>query len=236
MGSVNSIQKHKSVRAIQRDEEKRCLGDIPVDILVNIVSFVANKQPASLTQLRHVNNHWNSVLDPNKYDVNMIWENNICRQNFPFIPHKLKMKRWDRYFKYKYVMVFGSNSANTNSFEYFGFRRNSANQNRISELNKPAPILYEQHKIIEGCTFDIDSMNNQFNKESELPNGYEYKLKCPIKGLKLEKRGTRRSYCNVCKKNVFHVRNVEELEQKVNNGQCVSFMIDNSDIRRPRGR
>ena len=66
---------------------------------------------------------------------------------------------------------------------------------------------------------------DEVDPESGLPKGFKWKLKCPVLGNKLQKRGWDKYYCNVCKKQVFHVENVMQMRQKVNNGECVRYFV-----------
>ena len=70
------------------------------DIVVLIVSFAVKREPSTFTKLRIINKHWYQSLNPNKLDVNLIWEKNITRELFPYVSPKLKVKRWDRFCQY----------------------------------------------------------------------------------------------------------------------------------------
>merc|ERR1712154_440798 len=58
-----------------------------------------------------------------------------------------------------------------------------------------------------------------------LPKGYDWKLKCPVLALKLQKRDDKKYFCNVCKKNVWIVENEKEMRQKVESGHCVQYTL-----------
>ena len=77
------------------------LSEIYEDILILIVEFIVHKEPSSLTILKRINKYWFRSLDPNKPNVNLLWEKNICRMMFASIPRNLRMKRWDRYYQYR---------------------------------------------------------------------------------------------------------------------------------------
>ena len=215
------------------DETESWMCDLHGDILVFIITFVVNKEPSTLTRLKLINKHWNKCLNPNKANINRIWENNICRIMFPFTAKNLKMKRWDRYYQYKYYMIRTKNSI-------FG--------DDLLKSKQTEPMYYE-YEIIEGCDNDIEAINkyhssfannttdndtddnNELFKDdidplSGLPVGFKWKLKCPIIGTKLQQRGFDKYYCGVCKKNVFRVTSTAQLTEKVNNGHCVSFIKD----------
>eukprot|EP01084_Bolivina_argentea_P083749 151619_1 len=55
------------------------LTDLFEGIIVKIASFVVNKRPSSIFILKNVNKHWYQALNPNKPNVNTLWEYNMCR-------------------------------------------------------------------------------------------------------------------------------------------------------------
>ena len=120
------------------------------DVIILIASFSVNKQAKLLTDLKLINKHWNISLDPNKLNVNLIWENNICRLKFPYIPKHLKMKRWDRYFKFR---IFKLQNRHREFIEYKKYYT--------------ADSIYEQYGIIEGCTHDIPAIDAYHNIEKQ---------------------------------------------------------------------
>lgn len=196
------------------------------------------RRPSHLTNLKDINKHWYRCLDPNKPNVNAIWEQNICRPMFPHIPKTLKVRRWDRFYQYRYSVI-------------LKYRKERGDKSKINSQR-----VYSKFKVIENCLHDIEAVNGYYRdpqiidesggqkKENDddddakdgfdkyfdaeigshgLPNGFEWRLKCPVSALRLEERGKDRHYCSVCKENVFTVRNIEELGMRVDQGQCVQF-------------
>ena len=203
-------------------------GNLIQDIVVLIAAFTAYRYPHSLTRLKHINKHWYQSLDPNRLDVNMIWENNICRIVFENIPKSLKIKRWDRFFQYRLYII---KQKSRRAYDPLNFQD-------TDKLYRHA-----QYRIIEGCDHDVESINSyhSFNKKrsdketglfidkvdskSGLPKGLKCKLKCSVIGIKLERRGWNQHYCKVCKKDVFHVADATEMKQKVNNCQYIRYIV-----------
>jgi len=208
------------------------LSDLWQDVVVVIARFVVRKRPSSMMWLQSINKHWYRSLDPNKPNVNAIWEHNICRPMFSRIPSALRVRRWDRFYQYRYGVI-------------LEHRRSRRDRTKIN-----ADRVYSKFKVIENCSFDVEAINAMHHDavvidesggldddekaefegyfESEigshgLPPGFKWKLKCPVMALKLEQRGSGKYYCGVCKKNVFTVRNEEEMARRVAEGQCVQF-------------
>ena len=216
-----------TIRGQTPEEIEDRFANLTEDILVLITGFAAYGNPESLTRLKHINKHWHQSLDPNRLDVNMIWENNICRVVFENIPKSLKMRRWDRYFQYRWYII-------------------KQNNHGASPRWCSADDLYQTHQIIEGCDYDIEAINSyhssnnnnnhpsdkknglfidKVDTKSGLPEGFKWKLKCPAVGINLQSRGWNKYYCKVCKKKVYHVENAQQMREKVNNGQCVRYFV-----------
>ena len=131
--------------------------------------------------------------------------------------------------------------------------------NDQTKINKT--LVYTKYKMIENCSFDEDALNafycepNVLETDNDdeakveydghfdaeigshgLPKGYEWKLKCPVLALKLQKRGDSKYYCGVCKKNVWVVENEKEMKEKVDAGECVQYTLSGKEknIQRPR--
>ena len=177
------------------NNNKQCLGNLLEGILISVVEFITYKIPNTLTRLRLINRHWNISLDPNKSRVNLIWEKNICRYIFPYISSNLKIKRWDRYFQYKlHCIIWDKYDGDKSQF--------------YRDLDATSPnIFYLKNKIIEGCIFDLEVVNNyhrhiqtkpnmnmtmiqtdhEYDAYSGLPVGFGRKFKCPITVSKLQK-------------------------------------------------
>merc|ERR1712228_282466 len=225
------------------------LSDVWLDLVVQIARYSVQRSPSSMTNLMVINKHWYRCLNPNRAEVNVIWEHNICRAMFPRIPKTLRMRRWDRYYQYRYSVI-------------SKFRKETGDQTELTSQK-----VYRQFKVVENCGFDVDAVNALYRDpevvmesgggddekgliafeeqvDAEigshgLPKGYEWSLQCPVMALSLEQRGNGQYYCGVCKKNVFTVRNDQELAQRVGQGQCVQF--DDSPVwpqagQRTRGR
>ena len=216
------------------------------DIVVLVSSYTAYKQPSSLTKLRRINKHWNKCLNPNKLNVNRIWENNICRVVFEYTPKHSKIKRWDRYFQHKlYALKY---------MESLGSFRNKSTS---ETLDNDVDNMYQSNMIIEGCDYDTKAINsyhsdnvdmdkqnenkkggwfnksrfkNGIDKNSGLPKGFKRKLKCPMTAANLngvEKyRAGGKYYCHVCKKNVFRIYDIEDFKEKINNGQGLRCFVN----------
>ncbi len=75
------------------------------------------------------------------------------------------------------------------------------------------------HKEDDGK--EVDAFEGSFDAQigsHGVPKGYEWKLECPVMALSLQNRGRGRYYCGVCKKNVFTVRNQQEMAMRVDQG------------------
>merc|ERR1712003_510171 len=81
------------------------LSDLYEDIVVCIARFVVNRRPSSIMKLKPINTYWYECLNPNKPNVNAIWQHNICRPMFMHIPKRLKVRRWDRFYMYRYHAI-----------------------------------------------------------------------------------------------------------------------------------
>ena len=216
--------------------EKAVLGEIYEDILIHIVQFIVNKEPSSLTKLKRINKYWFRSLDPNKPNVNIIWENNICRKMFPSIPKNLKVKRWDRYYQYKYHKV----------RETAGLYDNNDNIRQLWNPSNDHEITFDKFNLIEGCTNDIEAINSyhyhervgdnnrdkdevfmdKVDPKTGLPPGFQWKLKCPTVDANLEWIDRTTSWCEQCYKHVYLVKNIEELKERSDNGDCVQYVVD----------
>ena len=133
---------------LKMDSKQGILSEIYEDILILIVQFIACKEPSSLTKLKRINKYWFRSLDPNKANVNIIWENNICRLMFASIPENVRMKRWDRFYQYRYHKV----------KEAAGLY----DDGDLNEIWNPSnhETTLDKFKFIEGCTNDIDAINS----------------------------------------------------------------------------
>ena len=161
---------------------------------------------------------------------------------FVYIPASLRMKRWDRYYQYRYMKILKC-------------RKEHGDRTKVNSRN-----VYRKYKVLEGCQYDIEAVNAFYRDpfvaedagdaeakmeydgyfEAEvgahgLPKGYAWKLQCPVMGLELEQRGDNVKYCGVCRSNVYLVEDEQELKQKVAHGQCVQ--LGKANLRRAvRGR
>ena len=117
------------------------LSDLFEDMVVTIARFVVNKRPSSVMHLKAVNKYWYQCLNPNKPNVNAIWQYNICRPMFQYIPKNLKIKRWDRYYQYRYLSI----------------KKYRKNHNDTTKINRK--LVYTKYKMIENCTFDTNEIN-----------------------------------------------------------------------------
>lgn len=91
--------------------------------------------------LKQINKYWYQCLNPNKPNVNAIWQNNITRPMFQHIPKSLKIKRWDRYYMYRYHSIM----------------RYRKNNHITAKINRK--LVYTKYKMIENCTFDTNEIN-----------------------------------------------------------------------------
>eukprot|EP01084_Bolivina_argentea_P171539 297196_1 len=228
------------------------LSDLFEDMVVTIARFVINKRPSSVMILKSINKYWYQALNPNKPNVNALWQHNICRPMFQHIPKNLKIKRWDRYYQYRYHSIL----------------RYRKNNNDRTKINKK--LVYTKYKMIENCTHDFKELDAFYRdpysfqvdnsvkikkkgkkkdiEEKEdlydgyfdaqfgshgLPKGYKWKMECPVLAVKLKKRGDDKYYCNVCKKNVYIVENEQEMKQRVEKGQCIQYTMSGKPSKKP---
>ena len=226
MSAAKSLQKTDNTMVqeenVNENSRHAAFADLTEDLIVLIASFAVHKLPKTIARLKRINKYWYECLDPNKLDVNMIWEKNICRKVFKYTPNNLRMKRWDRYFQYKWHNVKVDNN---------GIRP------------KYISSMYKVFRVIEGCDYDIEGINSYhfstnatdgkkvgffkdvIDPKSGLPKGFKWKLKCQVVGTKLEYRSGDKYYCNVCKQNVFYVETIKQLKEVVNNGQCARYFV-----------
>merc|ERR1712154_244781 len=100
------------------------------------------------------------------------------------IPRKLKCRRWDRFYQYRYHSI-------------MQYRKEHADQTKINKK-----LVYTKYKMIENCKFDEKRLDNFYEEDAVeigshgLPKGYEWKLQCPVLALKLKDRGDGRYFCH----------------------------------------
>ena len=109
--------------------------------MVTIARFIVNKRPSSIVLLKCINKYWYQCLNPNKPNVNALWQHNICRAMFIHIPKNLKIKRWDRYYQYRYHSI-------------LRYRKKHGDTTKINKK-----LVYTKFKVIENCTHDVDEVN-----------------------------------------------------------------------------
>jgi len=224
------------------------LSDLCQEVVAITARFVVSRSPSSMQRLKGINKHWYQCLDPNQPNVNVIWEHNLCRPLFVHIPKTLKMRRWDRYYQYRYLAISEKRT------DILGAHRNAQTMESIAE-SAGEDVVYRKFKVIENCLNDLEAVNKLHREplvvddakdgsdglfdadigSHGLPQGFEWKLKCPVTTLDLEDRGNGRHFCSVCKKNVFTVRNEREMAQRVQQGECVQFQRP-APFGRTRGR
>ena len=67
---------------------------------------------------------------------------------------------------------------------------------------------------------------DKVDPKTGLPRGFKWKLKCPIIGANLETVDHRVSYCGQCHKNVYQVRDDDELKERLDIDDRVQYMIE----------
>eukprot|EP01084_Bolivina_argentea_P312285 540647_1 len=196
--------------ATQQIKLEHTLGGLFEDTIVRITRFSMNKNPISMMNLKLLNKHWYKALDPRKPEVNEIWEHNLCRQLFKYIPKNLKVKRWDRYCQYKYFSL----------LKY-------AKHHEIYNYN-----VYHKCKMVENCAYIIKQLNdikydfiNKRIGSHGLPKGYKLKHKCPVLALNMNKIEANKYSCDVCKKNVHIVDTEQQMVDMISRGKCVQFTM-----------
>ena len=117
------------------------MSDLFEDMIVTIARFVVNKRPSSVVYLKSINKWWYQCLNPNKPNVNALWQYNITRPLFQHIPKELKIKRWDRYYQYRYLSI-------------KKYRKDHNDNNKVNKTK-----VYTKYKMIENCLYDTKEIN-----------------------------------------------------------------------------
>eukprot|EP01084_Bolivina_argentea_P137011 241307_1 len=209
----------KCVTEVIQNEKLDRMGDLSEDIVVKIASFSVNQYLRSMMGLKLVNKHWYESLNPCKPEVNEIWERNMCRVLFLYIPKNLKIKRWDRYYLYKY------NSLTQQRNDY----------SRLSNVDIDTGSAYRTFEMVENCAYISDQLNGIKDNECNqigtygLPKGYKLKAKCPVSALKMKMVGTDKYSCNVCQNNVHLAKTEQQMLKVVSKGQCVQYSMDDQE-------
>lgn len=72
---------------------------------------------------------------------------------------------------------------------------------------------------------DIDTVFEDQLSSHGLPDGFKWSLKCPVSASELQKTCSNQHYCGQCRETVFTVRDIREMAERVDNGQCVQFIV-----------
>lgn len=212
-------------------------------ILFKIVEY--NSNHTDIINFKSTNKSLYNLLNPNEYIVNKIWEM-ITRNAYPLIPVKLKCKRWDIYYKYRFDKI---KTANNKNWEHKEIKWG---------IDDPKTLPFAN--IIEGCDHDINNLNEEYEvkisgnriskkrggkyddvKENEifkgeigsngLPKGFKKKLRCPMimagNWQFLTYKGYRKYNCNECKKDVHVVTTLDEMKTKLAEKKCVRIVYYN---------
>ena len=218
----------------QADEIVDFVDMLSAAVILKVVSF--NSNHVDFTAAKCINHSFYNLLNPNKYAVNKIWED-IARHKYPFIPIKLKCKRWDIYYKYRIEKI------------------KDAEKNNWDHRN----IMHFDHaNVIEGCDHDINNLNEEYEikvsgnrisrkrggkydniKKEELfkgeigsnglPKGFNNKLRCPMvmagNWQFLNTTMEHKKYnCTACKRDVYTVVSLDEMKQKLSEQKCVRIV------------
>eukprot|EP01084_Bolivina_argentea_P062538 114385_1 len=179
---------NKNTKDVQASSPLEQLCD---SMLLKILDF--NLDRKDLISLKSTNKRFYLLLNPNQNCVNLLWER-MCRNEYSLIPNYLKCKRWDLYYKFRL------NTLKANQM----YNKEHIQQIEALYSTKAASFV----NIIEGCDYDINEINNQFDvkvvgnkiikrikkKNSSktekifkgkigsngLPKGFKYKLQCPM--------------------------------------------------------
>ena len=205
------------------DTDKSKFESVPSDIILGIIDF--NTDGQELVKIKSLNKTFYELLNPNISAVNKLWEN-ITRQKFPQIPYKLRCKRWDLYFKYRLNKTTGyrPNDGIIENCDY-----------DINEINDQYNVKIIGNKIYK-TQFNESNNNDKFSENevfkgeigsNGLPKGFDGRLRCPMvmRGnwnfldLKDSKQGIYN--CQTCKKDVYTVTTLDELNLKLKQNKCI---------------
>eukprot|EP01084_Bolivina_argentea_P137010 241305_1 len=207
----------KCATQVKQNETLDRMGDLFEDIVVKIASFTVTENLRSMMRLKLINKHWYESLNPCKSEVNEIWECNICRTLFPYVPKNLKIKRWDRYYLYK----------------YYSLMQQRKDYQRLSKVSIDTGSAYRTFEMVENCAYVTDQLNEIKDNENEfhigthgLPPECKLKPKCPVSALKMKIVGVGKYSCNVCQKHVHFAKSEQKMLDIVSKGQCVQYSMD----------
>ena len=188
------------------------MNELSDDLIVSIVSYnIDHEGTKLLAYLKTINKQFYNALNGNNPSVNMLWKR-ICLYKFPNTPSSLKMKRWDAFYRYRMKKII-EHRQKDDTFRLF-------NEADIND------------SVIINCEHDIEEINNLHSNifkdkinDNNLPNGFKWNFKCPVVSDKLKYVDKTTKYCDICKKNVYQVTSTEELQERVNNKECVSLTV-----------
>lgn len=132
----------------------------------------------SITRWCKISVHYHQLFNPNRTAANRIWES-FTRYHFPYIPKKLKCKRWDRYYLYRKEIIslkfkkhhkydknkyhgFVSNQIRLKVLESRKISTRNTSYLDIRLLNEKAKL--RQEFIIENCDHYLNAVNNLYKK------------------------------------------------------------------------
>jgi len=213
--------------------EKCNLDTLATSVTLQVISY--NVTHSDLSALKRVNKQFYEMLNPNEPMVNKLWEN-VARSKYPLIPQRLKCKRWDLYYKYRFQQI---QHANKHNYEHQDFRS--------AVSSKEAPFA----NVIENCDFDMNAINEQYHdriirkkseygdlKEDEifrgeigsngLPKGFNQQLKCPMvfagNTQFLDYVNSGIYSCKHCKEKVHTVTTLDEMKNRLKEKKCVRIV------------
>eukprot|EP01084_Bolivina_argentea_P223226 377728_1 len=198
----------------------------------NIAEYGINKW----NNFRLINKHWHHVLDASQSFSNRQWKI-FCMMDFPnmrFYANKMKVKRWDKYYKYKKREI----KYKPRIDEGTTHQTMRTVGTRIQSL--VASQDYREYGLIENCQHDIidieeinhdniekkdDDTFKDLVNDNGLPSGFKWNFKCPITFDRLKKIDEQTFYCDQCDKNVYRVNSTKQLEEKVKQNECVTYTV-----------
>eukprot|EP01084_Bolivina_argentea_P102223 183171_1 len=228
------------------------LNEVSIWTIVQIATCGERKiNISNLEYFSLINKNWNNALNPNKTFVNNIFKQS-CLIDFPNLKlyiNNMNIKRWDKYYKYKIKIVqkYRKKPNNKESDGDFVVLHDNPSQrirahsySRSDYFAESSNQDFKTYGLIENCQHDIEDINKYYQppnmkndniftdeiKSNDLPNGFEWKFKCPITFDKLTPtKDPTVFHCDQCKKNVFRVTTTQDLEKKVKENKCITYTV-----------